>query len=86
LKSLENSSCSSIHVTILIEPGIVLGIHISPKFILNDDIIGKKIEKRFSIFLSPRLGINISLFHLRQFAKVWSELGSPMAGVEIGTG
>ena len=37
-------------------------------------------------FLSPGLGINVSLFHLGQFGEVGAELGSPGAGVEIGTG
>ena len=49
-------------------------------------IIGKKIEKRFSIFLSSELGINVSLFRLSQFGEVGARLGSPGAGVEIGTG
>ena len=31
-------------------------------------------------------GIIVSLFRLGQFEKVGSELGSPEAGVEIGTG
>ena len=46
----------------------------------------EKNRKTFFDFLSPGLGINISLFRLRQFEKVESELGSPVAGVEIGTG
>ena len=49
-------------------------------------IIGKKNRKTFFVFLSPGLGINVSLFHLGQFEEVVSELGSPGAGVEIGTG
>ena len=40
----------------------------------------------FFNFLSPGLGINVSLFSLRQFAEVQSELGLPVAGVEIGIG
>ena len=46
----------------------------------------EKNRKTFFDFLSPGLGINVSLFRLRQFEKVGSELGSPVAGVEIGTG
>ena len=46
----------------------------------------EKNRKTFFDFLSPLLGINVSLFRLRQFGEVGSELGSPMAGVEIGTG
>ena len=46
----------------------------------------EKNRKTFFDFLSPRLGFNVSLFRLRQFGKVESELGSPGAGVEIGTG
>ena len=49
-------------------------------------IIGKKIEKRFFDFLSPGLGINVSLFRLSRFRKVWARLRSPGSGVEIGTG
>ena len=45
----------------------------------------EKIEKRFSIF-EFRLGINFSLFRLRHFGGVESQLGSPEAGVEIDTG
>ena len=46
----------------------------------------EKNRKTFFDFLSPRLGINVSLFRLRQFAEVESELGSPVAGVKICTG
>ena len=46
----------------------------------------EKNRKTFFEFLSSGLGINVSLFRLRQFGKVESELGSPVAGVEIGTG
>ena len=46
----------------------------------------EKNRKTFFDFLSSGLGINVSLFRLRQFGKVESELGSPVAGVEIGTG
>ena len=42
--------------------------------------------KTFFDFLSPGLGINVSFFCLRQFEKVGAGLGSPVAGVEIGTG
>ena len=45
----------------------------------------EKIEKRFSIF-EFRLGINFSHFRLRCFEEVGERLGSPVAGVEIGTG
>ena len=46
----------------------------------------EKNRKTFFDFLSPRLGINVSLFRLRHFEEIVSELGSPVAGVEIGTG
>ena len=46
----------------------------------------EKNRKTFFDFLSPGLGINVSLFRLGQFGEVGSELGSPGAGVEIGTG
>ena len=46
----------------------------------------EKNQKTFFDFLSPGLGINVFLFRLRQFEKVGSELGLPVAGVEIGTG
>ena len=46
----------------------------------------EKNRKTFFDFLSSGLGINVSLFRLRRFEKVGSELGSPEAGVEIGTG
>ena len=46
----------------------------------------EKNRKTFFESLSSGLGINVSLFRLRQFEKVGSELGSPVAGVEIGTG
>ena len=46
----------------------------------------EKNRKTFFDFLSSGLGINVSLFRLRQFGKVESELGSPVAGVEIGIG
>ena len=46
----------------------------------------EKNRKTFFDFLSSGLGINVSLFRLRQFEEVGSELGSPVAGVEIGTG
>ena len=45
----------------------------------------EKIEKRYSIF-EFRLGINFFHFRLRHFEKVGERLGSPEAGVEIGTG
>ena len=48
-------------------------------------LLGKKSKNVFR-FLSSGLGINVSLFHLRPFKKVESELGSPLAGVEISTG
>ena len=46
----------------------------------------EKNRKTFFDFLSSGLEINVSLFRLRRFEKVGSELGSPEAGVEIGTG
>ena len=46
----------------------------------------EKNQKTFFDFLSPRLGINVSLFRLGQFEEVEAELGSPGAGVEISTG
>ena len=46
----------------------------------------EKNRKTFFDFLSPGLGINVSLFRLRQFGEVVLGLGSPEAGVEIGTG
>ena len=46
----------------------------------------EKNQKTFFDFFSSGLGINVSLFRLQQFGKVGSELGSPGAGVEIGTG
>ena len=46
----------------------------------------EKNRKTFFDFLSSGLGINVSLFRLGQFEEVESELGSPEAGVEIGTG
>ena len=47
--------------------------------------MGKKSKNVFD-FLSSGLGINVSLFRLRQFEEVGSELGSHEAGVEIGAG
>ena len=46
----------------------------------------EKNRKTFFDFLSSGLGINVSFFRLGQFEEVESELGSPEAGVEIGTG
>ena len=46
----------------------------------------EKNRKTFFNFLSSGLGINVSLFRLRQFGEVGAGLGSPKAGVEIGTG
>ena len=46
----------------------------------------EKNRKTFFDFLSSWLEINVSLFCLGQFEEVGSELGSPEAGVEIGTG
>ena len=46
----------------------------------------EKNQKTFFDFLSSRLGNNVSLFRLRQFGEVGAGLGSPVAGVEIGTG
>ena len=46
----------------------------------------EKNRKTFFDFLSPGLGIKVSLFRLSQFEEVEAELGSPEAGVEIGTG
>ena len=46
----------------------------------------EKNRKTFFDFLSSGLGINVSFFRLGQFEEVGSELGSPEAGVEIGTG
>ena len=47
--------------------------------------LGKESKTSFN-FLSPGLGINVSLFCLGQFRKIGARLGSPGAGVEIGTG
>ena len=55
-------------------------------FAVLDNYDWEKNRKTFFDFLSPGLGINVSLFRLRQFEEVVSELGSPVAGVEIGTG
>ena len=46
----------------------------------------EKNRKTFFDFLSPGVGINVSLFRSRQFGEVGARLGSPEAGVEIGTG
>ena len=46
----------------------------------------EKNRKTFFDFLSSGLGINVSFFRLGQFEEVESELVSPEAGVEIGTG
>ena len=46
----------------------------------------EKNRKTFFDFLSPGVEINVSLFRLRRFGKVGARLGSPGAGVEIGTG
>ena len=46
----------------------------------------EKNRKTFFDFLSPGLGINVSLFCLGQFREVEAGLGSPGAGVEIDTG
>ena len=46
----------------------------------------EKNRKTIFDFLSSGLGNNVSLFRLRRFGEVESELGSPEAGVEIGTG
>ena len=51
----------------------------------TNTLLGKKSKNVFD-FLSSGLGINVSLFRLGQFEEVESELGSPEAGVEIGTG
>ena len=55
-------------------------------FIFHFTTSWEKNRKTFFDFLSSGLGINVSLFRLRQFEEVESELGSPVAGVEIGTG
>ena len=47
--------------------------------------LGKKSKNVFRFF-EFRLGINFSHFRLRCFGEVGSRLGSPEAGVEIGTG
>ena len=46
----------------------------------------EKNRKTFFDFLSSGLGNNVSLFRLRRFGEVGAGLGSPVAGVEIGTG
>ena len=46
----------------------------------------EKNRKTFFDFLSSGLGINFFHFRLRCFEEVGSRLGSPEAGVEIGTG
>ena len=46
-------------------------------FNLDTSPCWEKNRKMFFDFLSPRLGINVSLFRLRQFEEVVSELGSP---------
>ena len=46
----------------------------------------EKNRKTFFVFFSSGVEINVSLFRLRQFEEVGSELGSPEAGVEIDTG
>ena len=46
----------------------------------------EKNRKTFFDFLSSGLGINFFHFCLRCFGEVGSRLGSPEAGVEIGTG
>ena len=47
--------------------------------------LGNKSKNVFRFF-EFRLGINFFHFRLRRFEKVESRLGSPEAGVEIGTG
>ena len=64
----------------------ILGIRIIKAGLVFTVIDWEKNRKTFFDFLSSGLGINVSLFRLRQFGKVGSELGSPVAGVEIGTG
>ena len=46
----------------------------------------EKNRKTFFDFLSSGLGINFFHFHLKCFEEVEERLGSPEAGVEIGTG
>ena len=48
--------------------------------IRDSDISWEKNQKPFFDFLSSGLGINVSLFRLRQFGKVESELGSRHGG------
>ena len=48
-------------------------------------LLGKKSKNVFRFF-EFRLGINFFHFRLRCFEEVESRLGSPEAGVEIGTG
>ena len=55
-------------------------------FIIPMSSCWEKNRKTFFDFLSPGVGINVSLFRLSRFGEVESELGSPEAGVEIGTG
>ena len=55
----------------------------------NDEIsrtYWEKNRKTFFRFFEFRLGIDFFHFRLRRFEKVESRLGSPEAGVEIGTG
>ena len=47
--------------------------------------LGKKSKNVFRFF-EFRLGINFFYFRLGRFGEVESRLGSPEAGVEIGTG
>ena len=43
----------------------------------------EKNQKTFFDFLSPGLGINVSLFRLSQFEEIEAEISPPGAGVEI---
>ena len=51
----------------------------------GSSLLGKKSKNVFRFF-EFRLGINFFHFRLRCFEEVGSRLGSPEAGVEIGTG
>ena len=55
-------------------------------FLVQQSTYLEKNRKTFFDFLSSGSGNNVSLFRLRQFGEVGAGLGSPVAGVEIGTG
>ena len=65
---------------------LVIGLsNIDPVKNLCCESLGKKSKNVFRFF-EFRLGINFFHFRLRCFGEVGSRLGSPEAGVEIGTG